>query len=438
MIRPRNILIAATTVLLAGLIVLSAVGACLGADRARAMFLSAPASVLWAALAVLTLVSVVASGRMIRRPDVLAMHLGALCVLAGGMWGSPRAHRWRARIGDGGKPPHGLMVLFPGERERRLFSEAGEPVGRLPFEIRLLDCRTLYRPSTQPARMALRHLPVGTDRGRADIRPLDLEPGDFAPLPAGGRLILHELVERAVPRRAGELIARYRDRELRLPALPGARARLEGVDAWFEVDRLLEDAAGAEVTIAGDDGRRLSLTVLPGRPIRQEGFSLSYEVEIRAEPDAESPLPAALVEVRGDHDGPLLLGWMFPDRPGRPASLPLEVLYESRDAWRAAGSPAVLLVKPVGSVREQTARVEALADGEKAAAATLRVNHPLHHRGYHVYLAGVGEEADRHAVLMAVADDGLHVVYAGFALLGAGAAGRFWVRPVVRRIREGR
>ena len=88
---------------IATLIVLSIVGAFLGAEAAGRMFNSWPLAVGWFALAALLVGALALYPSLIRRGGPLAMHLGMLAVLAGGMWGAPAGHKLRGWVRKPGK-----------------------------------------------------------------------------------------------------------------------------------------------------------------------------------------------------------------------------------------------------------------------------------------------------------------------------------------------
>jgi len=124
------------------LIVLSIVEAFLGADAAARFFNSRPMVVFWFALAALFLLGFIAFRGLRERPGLVAMHLGALFILGGAMWGSDRGHAL------GNRPVASARMVIPtGETVDGLFDAEGLPLDTpLPFALRLNDFRIEYYP----------------------------------------------------------------------------------------------------------------------------------------------------------------------------------------------------------------------------------------------------------------------------------------------------
>lgn len=136
----HRVLLWATLGALGVLIVLSMVGAFLGTERAQALFNWPMVAGYWVVLALLLVVGLGAFAALLRRWGLLAMHAGAVLVLAGAMAGSEGGHRlldhWRAEA----KLPVGMMRIPEGVRDNRLFDpQTGKLIGQLPFEVGLAD-----------------------------------------------------------------------------------------------------------------------------------------------------------------------------------------------------------------------------------------------------------------------------------------------------------
>jgi hypothetical protein len=184
--RLRRILMLLALAMLVALAVLCVVGAFLGADRAGAMFTSGPLVVFWCVLSGLLLCSLLAWPGMLRRPGVLAAHLGALLVLGGGMWGSERAHALRQRFFDDSSVRRGQILLAPAHPEHLVvvIDPTGQvtPVGSLGFFLQVNRAWTEYYPPADPhwSLLAVAH----DDSGEvADTAALRRRPGEWQFVP---------------------------------------------------------------------------------------------------------------------------------------------------------------------------------------------------------------------------------------------------------------
>ncbi len=143
---------------------LSVVGAFLGAERAKALFNSPPLAAFWLLLLVLTAAAILMSGRIRRRPGSLAMHLGVVLVLVGGVWGSEARHELSSRLTGRARIPAGLLVVPEGERSREILDTSGERViGELPFELELRDFRIERYPLGDPRWHLVAEVPAAGD-----------------------------------------------------------------------------------------------------------------------------------------------------------------------------------------------------------------------------------------------------------------------------------
>ena len=70
------------------LLVLSVIGSFRGANRASELFNSKPLVVFWVGLTGLLIAGLVFFPRLLRKPGLLAIHLGSILILLGAMWGS--------------------------------------------------------------------------------------------------------------------------------------------------------------------------------------------------------------------------------------------------------------------------------------------------------------------------------------------------------------
>lgn len=146
----QRILMAGSLALLALLAGLSIVGAFLGARRAEAMFTSPPMVVLWCLLAGLLVTGVLAWPMMLRRPGLLAVHVGALLVLAGGMWGSRYGHALREAMLGRSLIREGFVMSQVGQSASEVveFSPGGEvrTLGTLGVGLKPIEAWTEYYP----------------------------------------------------------------------------------------------------------------------------------------------------------------------------------------------------------------------------------------------------------------------------------------------------
>ena len=91
------------------------------------------------------------------------------------------------------------------------------------------------------------------------------------------------------------------------------------------------------------------------------------------------------------------------------------------------------------AVRSYTSRLVVLRDGKELFRKNVQVNHPFRFGGYQFFQHSWGENERRgvYTILLAVSDQGLLLVYAGFVLLTLGIAWRCWAGPLLRRGGEG-
>jgi len=155
--RLRRWLLAAALAAILLLAVLSLVGAFLGAERAAALFRSPPLAAFWLLAAALLGAGLVALPRLWRRPGLAVLHLGALLVLVGGLWGSPASHALTARLFGTERVARGVLALERGRAANTVWDrQLNERRGRLGFLVRLDDLDVDYAPwrlyaSVQPA-----------------------------------------------------------------------------------------------------------------------------------------------------------------------------------------------------------------------------------------------------------------------------------------------
>ena len=87
-----------------------------------------------------------------------------------------------------------------------------------------------------------------------------------------------------------------------------------------------------------------------------------------------------------------------------------------------------------GMIKDYFSDLRVIEDGKVMLEKTIEVNHPLYYGGYHFYQSSYDADAgqySRYTVLSVTSDSGLVLVFAGFALMCAGAVYHLWLRPVI-------
>ena len=152
--RMRAIGLWATLAAVDALVALSVVGTFRGAVGARALFTSEPLAVFWILLAALLVACFFLGTGLVRSPGLVAMHVGSILVLLGAMWGSDKGHSVAEKLLGREKIPYGYMIITEGDSTDVLREKPEgippeqwpappqwEPIGRLPFRVRLNDFR---------------------------------------------------------------------------------------------------------------------------------------------------------------------------------------------------------------------------------------------------------------------------------------------------------
>ncbi|MCK4283387.1 MAG: hypothetical protein KAX44_03640, partial [Candidatus Brocadiae bacterium] len=122
------------------LAVLSVLGAFLGADRAKAMFNSAPLALFWVLLVGLVAARLLRFARLVRLPGLLPLYLGPLLILLGSMYGSATGHSVAGRLFGSKKIPRGYMLIPEVVTSDEILDRGlGQRIARLPFGLRLKD-----------------------------------------------------------------------------------------------------------------------------------------------------------------------------------------------------------------------------------------------------------------------------------------------------------
>jgi len=174
---------------------------------------------------------------------------------------------------------------------------------------------------------------------------------------------------------------------------------------------LIYDQSGQSWKLPAEPGETLSLGGALGKVTVQrvfQNFKMSLEGDEQVAYDAPGGSNPAL-EVRVERpDGTRPPRYVFADFPGHPRP----------------GDPLTMRYQRM--VSDYISQLEVVEDGKVVATKDIEVNHPLHYGGYHFYQDSYGQnEFGEYTVLMVVADSGLNVVYAGYAMLIAGVFWRF-------------
>ena len=453
---------------LAAMVVLAALsiaGACLGADRAKALFNSPVLVAYWFVLAALLAAGFVCFKRLIRCPAALGMHLASLLILAGAMWGSDAGHDVRRAFFDSKKVPGGYMAIHEGHQENRILDGATmTPVAELPFHVRLKDFWIEYYPSKQTTWSLVVVGPVRDGAGHVvEERQVDVpwtigEPADV-PL-TRARLTVLQYLEHATATfdsGAGPVIEVMLpgDKKATLAAREGAEIglddpkmtvrvvkvfenmRLRGTGEDREIVDLPGEGANPAVLVHlvepdGTTHKRYLMALVPMHGYRDPGPPMAYVFPeaTGARADPSSPVPA--MELLVECEGRRLRHWFLPAEDDPYVTVDLGPLVSGNDEPAQDGAQTTLfLVKPTGPIRDYFSELSVLKDGKQVAAKVIQVNDPLHWGGYHFYQADYDKQAGRYTVLSVTSDSGLLAVWAGFVLLVAATFWRFWGEAVI-------
>lgn len=135
----------ATLLLLVVFVVLSIVGAFLGAQRAAVFFGSPPVVLFWFVLTILFGLGFLLVPALWRKPGLLLSHTGCVLILVGALWGSQTAHELRTRYLGDDRIHEGMLQIFEGQKSSAVISRDGRTIlGSLPFAVELRDFRLEY------------------------------------------------------------------------------------------------------------------------------------------------------------------------------------------------------------------------------------------------------------------------------------------------------
>ena len=110
----------------------------------------------------------------------------------------------------------------------------------------------------------------------------------------------------------------------------------------------------------------------------------------------------------------------------RTSVLPFTVLLEDFSLERYAANPQ--------AVSEFVSRIRLIEAGLNTRAS-VRVNHPIAYRGFHIYQLGYNPDDPTWSALLLVKDPGVPVVYSGFGMLLVGLITTLYLAPLSARPR---
>ncbi len=452
----------------AALAVLSVAGAFLGAQRAAALFSSVPLIAFWILLAGGLAAGFFAFKRLIRSPGLLSMHVGALLILLGSMYGSAKSHDVASRLFGSRKVQSGYVVVREGMASNSIIDAEQNEIGRLPFSVHLKD---FWLEHYEPEDGRWNLIVAAPDQYREDA-PVAWNVGEEIELPyVGARLRVLDYIPSARPRFAEDAKPSLKitlpdgkwiiedaqaDREIFLEG-PKLTLRIAHVFSNLRVvgsgeDREVFDfprprgnsALAVEIRHEyGAVGRRYVTARFPMHGQDEKGLKLmySYPEVVGAEADPGTGLPAMHVVVT--HGGKELEDWLIAAEGAGVVYLPLApLLYaagsESEALVQSMEGPKLYMAKPIMPISDFKSDVLVQEEGEAPVRKVIELNDPLHYGGYHLYQNSYNPEDHSYTILSVTSDSGLWVVYAGFFLLCAGVFWRLWLRPVAAYLTKGK
>jgi len=447
-------------------------------ETAEQLFNSRPLMVLWIFLFMTLVLGVLFSPKIIRRGGSLAVHVGAILILAGSMWSSQAGHLLAAKLVhdhptwakylDAKAVRKGQLVVSEGQTENRLNWPQG---ATLPFSVKLNDFRIeYYGPWKLRAHVPVMHqLAIGNMEIQDGIRELPTDKGTVLDLPwtpAKVKVIdylPHTRLEYPDNVPADIVVSLGAGRQVSVPAKPGQTATLAlpsdnsnpllpGPTAMLTVREVFDHLSIVDTPQGGvpmedpeapqnpavsfvvrySDGKSKLLLVThqpSDLPSSDRGVEYKYvprKPAVQVEPLSDDAAVELEVSANGKSERVRLTGQ-------QPLKLPLKTPVGEADYM------ALSLEEPdLMGIKSFASDVEIIEDGKSVQQATISVNHPLHYKGYHLYQLDYDHDAKQYTKLWVVSDRGLYTVYAGFVLMVAGVFWVYWVRPVIRYVRQRR
>ena len=436
--------------------------------------------------------------RLWRRPAMLSMHLGALLILGGSLWSSPRGHRlanlWvqqhpaLASWLDGGRVPKGVMIVREGETENRLLDpRSGQPIATLPFDVRLRKFRmdyysqwalhaavpTLHRDASGNETLVLEnrkldwrlHQPLDLPECRLTITPRNFLPRTRLTtpddLPADLRIVTSD-VDIRIPAQSGRqasfVLPPDTNYGIANPLLAWQAVRVTVLRSHIDVEGAhflaavngdthrppptLADSSDfallALLEYSDGSARRLAVTSQFTREDRGAAYIVEpRDTEYVADPDGDFPAMDLEFSLPGLLEPMNLRVGQFRSTVGDFRGKPLSGLPMNHPpADGDAGTIHLFFVEP--PVKGFYSDVDILEGGAVVKQATIAVNHPLFHRGRHLLQMDWDKDNHAYTVLSVVSAQGLWAVWAGFGLMTLGVFGKFWLAPVMNYVRQRR
>jgi len=351
----------------------------------------------------------------------LLTHLGILLVLIGAMVTLVWAER-------------GAIIIYEGQELDDFYMDGEGPLNErlepLGFSVKLVDFRLAYYPRTDYVYVI-----------RKDVRK-----------------------HQKFPVIAGQALD-----------IPGTEGRLTGLRLLPECDDGLVEAVKSDGTVLSAHAKVGATLKLGdgGLEVKVLRYEPSFKIDLKTKKvtsDSKQPTNPALqvVLVRSGAEKPEAPKWLFakmPDfghqgrGPKKADEVKLRFLHPSwpmlaaKAEWQSnakglrmvAGdrvvSPwdpdlAFIYQRVTDRVKEYESEVEVLEQGKVVRQHVIQVNSPLVHKGTKLSQYAYDQEGHRWSRLGVSRDTGVWFVYAGFVAMIVGLMGRFYVSPILRKMRS--
>lgn len=423
-------------------------GAFLGDEPAQKLFNSFGMFLFW--LVFIGTLFVTVAFLPYRGLGLTTMHVACGVVLVGGILSSKGAHK----LLYDGRLYKGYMQINEGAASDQIYAADGKPVTNLDFELELKDFYIdRYELPKDAARWELWGGLRADDpeRERPSVQ-IEWRTGKRLAVPyTDMELEVVSYSQREIARPAGIVVLHTReDGTVFLPAIEGKSIKLTTAKTTVTVARVFR---GLQM-----DPKTMQLVDDPSRGY-QPAAILEFAVEGQ-EPTQEYAFTQALnarMERQGERifvpiDKPDMKTLVVPrmkvrlyresmakERDFAPSegltqdALPLDFMYEDTKEYVAAGEPVLAFREPAPTIKTFESKVVVKKGDRVVKRASIRVNHPLHHDGYHFYQTDYDHDGHTYTVLSVVSSRGLWLVYIGFALLFVGTAWYCWVELVAKR-----